>query len=196
VDPAALVLAFQSGGVDLPVDFGHQNDNPDARLKGPVPAAGWIKELRADAGLWGRVASTATAAEMIGNRAYRYPARLLHGAGRVPYPQPEEPLLNELARPMPRPTAPVQAYVDGVGAEMAVKFLPAFGGAEMHVANNPCGRSGHQRLIGDDAALRLGQPSRTACNAGCRWQDDGCARCRPGRAAPPPKSPARCESPT
>jgi len=52
-DPDAPVAAFQSGSIDLPVDFGHANDNPDARLNGPVPAAGWIKELRADAGLWG-----------------------------------------------------------------------------------------------------------------------------------------------
>ncbi len=72
-DPAALVLAFQASGVDLPVDYEHQNDNPDARLKGPVPAAGWIKELRADdTGLWGRVEWTATARELIGNREYRY----------------------------------------------------------------------------------------------------------------------------
>ena len=55
-DPGALVLAFQSGGIDLPIDYEHQNDKPEARLSGPVPAAGWIKELRAaEGGLWGRV---------------------------------------------------------------------------------------------------------------------------------------------
>ncbi len=64
-DPGALVLAFQSSGVDLAVDDEHQNDVPEAKLHGPVPAAGWIKELKADAGgLWGRVEWTATAAEM------------------------------------------------------------------------------------------------------------------------------------
>ena len=72
VDPAALVGAFQSGGIDLPIDYEHANDNPDAKLKGPVTAAGWITELRADAGLWGWVTWTATAAEMIGNREYRF----------------------------------------------------------------------------------------------------------------------------
>jgi phage I-like protein len=80
-DPAALVLAFQSGGIDLPVDFEHQNDIPEAKLNGPVPAAGWIKELRADAGgLWGRVEWTATAAEMIGRKEYRFlsPSFLFH----------------------------------------------------------------------------------------------------------------------
>jgi len=53
-DPAALVVAFQSGGVDLPADFEHQNDPTEAKLKGPVPAEGWIMALRAGAGLWGR----------------------------------------------------------------------------------------------------------------------------------------------
>ena len=118
------------------------------------------------------------------------------GQAGCPCPQSEEPLLNELARPVPRPTAQVQAYVDAMGAEMTVTFVLSYGGAEMHVANNPCGRSSHERLIGRDAARRLGQPSRTACNAACRWQDDGWARCRPRKATPPPKWPARCESPT
>jgi phage I-like protein len=45
-DAAGLVLAFQSNGIDLPIDDEHQNDKPEARLSGPVPAAGWIKELR------------------------------------------------------------------------------------------------------------------------------------------------------
>lgn len=73
VDPAAIVLAFQSRGVDLPIDYEHQNDKPEAKLSGPVPAAGWIKELIAKAsGLWGRVEWTATASEMIGRKEYRY----------------------------------------------------------------------------------------------------------------------------
>jgi phage I-like protein len=80
LDPSGLVFAFQSGGIDLPVDYEHQNDNPDARAKGPIPAAGWIKELRADDGVWGRVEWTATAAEMIGRKEYRYlsPSFLYH----------------------------------------------------------------------------------------------------------------------
>lgn len=81
VDPGALVLAFQSGGVNLPIDYEHQNDKPEARLSGPVPAAGWIKELKAaEGGLWGRVEWTATASEMIGRKEYRYlsPSILFH----------------------------------------------------------------------------------------------------------------------
>lgn len=59
----------------------HQNDKPEAKLSGPVPAAGWIKELRAaEGGLWGRVEWTATASEMIARKEYRYlsPAILFH----------------------------------------------------------------------------------------------------------------------
>ena len=73
VDPAAVVLAFQSAGIDLVVDYEHANDRPEIKTGGPVPAAGWIKELKADAtGLWGRVEWTVTAAELISNREYRY----------------------------------------------------------------------------------------------------------------------------
>jgi len=73
VDPAGIVLAFEANGADLHVDYEHQNDNPEAKLRGPVPAAGWIKEMRADdGGIWGRVEWTATAAEMIARKEYRY----------------------------------------------------------------------------------------------------------------------------
>ena len=65
-DPAALILAFQSSGIDLPIDYKHQSENADAKANGPVPAAGWIKELKLESGkLWGRVDWTATAREMI-----------------------------------------------------------------------------------------------------------------------------------
>jgi phage I-like protein len=80
-DPGAIVLAFQAAGVDLPIDYEHQNDRPEAKNNGPVPAAGWIKALRSDdTGLWGRVEWTATAREMIANREYRYlsPSFLYH----------------------------------------------------------------------------------------------------------------------
>ena len=84
-DPAALVLAFQSAGIDLPIDYEHQNDRPEAKLSGPVPAAGWIADLRHDAtGLWARVSWTATAREMIARREYRFlsPSFLYHPATR------------------------------------------------------------------------------------------------------------------
>ncbi len=55
-DPAAVIRAFREGAVDLPIDYEHQIDKEEARLKGPVPAAGWIKELvLEDTGLWARV---------------------------------------------------------------------------------------------------------------------------------------------
>ncbi|MCE8536754.1 hypothetical protein KBY27_04725 [Ruegeria pomeroyi] len=54
-DPNAVIDAFRRGGVDLPVDYDHQNDRPP-QSGGPVPAAGWIKDLKiTETGLWGRV---------------------------------------------------------------------------------------------------------------------------------------------
>lgn len=72
-DAGVVLRAFQADGVDLPIDYEHQSDlHPDQRT-GPVPAAGWIKELKADAsGLWGRVEWTAQARELIASKAYRY----------------------------------------------------------------------------------------------------------------------------
>lgn len=59
------------------------------------------------------------------------------------------------ARPMPKPTAQVEPYVEAMGPELAVTFLLAFGGAEMAVPDNPNGRSAHEALIGPEAAARL-----------------------------------------
>jgi len=121
IDPGALVLAFQSGGIDLPIDYEHANDKPEAKLGGPVPAAGWIKELRADAGgLWGRVEWTAAARAMITRKEYRYlsPSFLFHpktrqivrlkGAGLVHSPNLHLTALNsqETAMPLPNPQQP------------------------------------------------------------------------------------------
>ena len=72
-DPDAIIEAFGRNGADLPVDYQHQNDRPEATRSGPVPAAGWIKELagRAD-DIWGRVDWTERARGMITRREYRY----------------------------------------------------------------------------------------------------------------------------
>lgn len=86
VDPAAVILDFQQRGVDLPIDYQHQMDRPEARLKGPVPAAGWIKELAHDeTGLWGRVEWTATARDLIARKEYRFlsPVFLHNKAGQI-----------------------------------------------------------------------------------------------------------------
>ncbi len=84
--PLTVMAAFEAGGVDLPVDYEHQSDqNPQLR-SGPVPAAGWIKELKADArGLWGRVEWTGSARELIAQKAYRYisPSFYYTRAGKV-----------------------------------------------------------------------------------------------------------------
>lgn len=73
--------APESSLIDLPMDFEHQSENPDAKRSGPVPAAGWIKDLKTDdGGVWGRVEWTATEAELIGRKESRFlsPAFLFH----------------------------------------------------------------------------------------------------------------------
>lgn len=117
-DAPGLVLAFQSSGIDLPIDYEHQNDKPEAKLSGPVPAAGWIKELKADeTGLWGRVEWTATAREMISRKEYRFlsPSFLFHpkmrqilrlkGAGLVHNPNLHLTALASQETDMPPETA-------------------------------------------------------------------------------------------
>lgn len=71
-NPDAVIAHFQAGGVDLPIDYEHQLGN-GKNATGPVPAAGWIKELacRAD-GIWGRVEWTARARDLITTKEYRY----------------------------------------------------------------------------------------------------------------------------
>lgn len=73
-DPDAVIAAFHEGKIDLPVDYEHQADNREALAKGPVKAAGWITglEFQPDSGLWAHVKWTATAAEMIRRREYRF----------------------------------------------------------------------------------------------------------------------------
>lgn len=59
------------------------------------------------------------------------------------------------ARPMPRPTAQVEAFVEALGPDLTVTFLLTFGGAELSVPATPNGRSAHEALIGPEAAARL-----------------------------------------
>jgi phage I-like protein len=72
-DPRRILAHFAANRLDLPVDYEHQNDRPEANSSGPVPAAGWIKELavRKD-GIWGRVEWTDRARQMIAAREYRF----------------------------------------------------------------------------------------------------------------------------
>lgn len=57
----------------------------------------------------------------------------------------------------PRHPAHLDAFVEELGPEMAVRFLIAFGGARLYFPNDPRGRSRAEALIGADALRRLGQ---------------------------------------
>ncbi len=70
--PAAIVEAFRERDAGLPVDFEHATEKPAADGKA-VPAAGWITQLATrENGVWGLIEWTASAAQMIRDRAYRY----------------------------------------------------------------------------------------------------------------------------
>lgn len=55
----------------------------------------------------------------------------------------------------PRPPAQVAPYVEVLGVDGAVKFLLAFGGAELYLAANPKGRGRVERMFGADRAAAL-----------------------------------------
>jgi phage I-like protein len=72
LDAAAVLDAFAANGADLPIDYDHQSLTAEDKA-GPVPAAGWIKELSArEDGIWARVEWTPRAAELLANKEYRY----------------------------------------------------------------------------------------------------------------------------
>lgn len=72
-DPETILSAFAAHGADLVVDYEHQSESQIAKSVGPVRAAGWIKELKAEeSGIWGRVEWTTAAQEMIATKEYRY----------------------------------------------------------------------------------------------------------------------------
>lgn len=86
LDAQAVLDAFAANGADLPIDYDHQSITADKK-SGPVPAAGWIKELQARKdGIWARVAWTPRAAELLVAHEYRYLSpvfRYLLADGRV-----------------------------------------------------------------------------------------------------------------
>ncbi|MFN4172150.1 MAG: helix-turn-helix domain-containing protein, partial [Pseudorhodobacter sp.] len=63
--------------------------------------------------------------------------------------------MNLPARPMPRPTAQVQPYVDAMGPELAMKFILHFGGAELWIPKNLKGDTEFEAMIGPSAAQAL-----------------------------------------
>lgn len=112
LDIGAVLAAFEKGGIDLPIDYEHQTLSADEKA-GPVPAAGWIKELAAREGaLWGRVQWTPRAAELIGQKEYRFLSPVfrhdkagrvlaLEGAGLTHYPNLDlTPVAHQKGAPM------------------------------------------------------------------------------------------------
>lgn len=112
LDGAAVLDAFERGGIDLPVDYEHQTLEA-ANKAGPVPAAGWIKQLEVREGaLWGRVEWTPKAAALIVQREYRFLSPVfrhdkagrvlaLEGAGLTHYPNLDlEPVAHQKGEPM------------------------------------------------------------------------------------------------
>jgi phage I-like protein len=72
LDAQAVIDAFAANGADLPIDYDHQSLTAEDKA-GPVPAAGWIKELQArEDGIWARVDWTPRAAELLAHKEYRY----------------------------------------------------------------------------------------------------------------------------
>jgi phage I-like protein len=72
LDAQAVLDAFSTHGADLPIDYDHQSLAAEEKA-GPVPAAGWIKELQArEDGIWARVEWTPRAIELLANKEYRY----------------------------------------------------------------------------------------------------------------------------
>lgn len=59
------------------------------------------------------------------------------------------------ALPMPKPTAQIEPFFEVLGPELTVHFLLQFGGAELHFAQDPKGRSAVEKLIGSEKAKAL-----------------------------------------
>lgn len=83
--PETVLAAFARMQIDLPVDYDHQALEA-ANKQGPVPAAGWIKELAArEDGIWARIEWTERAAACLEAKEYRYlsPVFLYDKTGEV-----------------------------------------------------------------------------------------------------------------
>lgn len=75
-DLSEVVRNFRKRQADLVVDYEHASEHPEVAAGGPVPAAGWLKQVE-DAPdergvLWGLAEFTAQARELIAQKAYRY----------------------------------------------------------------------------------------------------------------------------
>lgn len=74
LEDAEAVARNSLSGKDIPIDYEHQTEPAErAKVTGPIPAAGWVKELSVrNDGIWGRVEWTARARELIAAKEYRY----------------------------------------------------------------------------------------------------------------------------
>lgn len=63
--------------------------------------------------------------------------------------------MNEIARPIPIPTAQVAPYVEILGTDLAVDFLLRFGGAELALSKDPRGGGQVSQMIGTDRESAL-----------------------------------------
>ena len=55
----------------------------------------------------------------------------------------------------PRAPAHVEPFVAALGPALTIRFLIAFGGAELHIADRPRARSAWAAFVGPEAAQRL-----------------------------------------
>jgi phage I-like protein len=156
LDAQAVLDAFASHGADLPIDYDHQSLTADEKA-GPVPAAGWIKELQArEDGIWARVEWTPRAADLLAHKEYRYLSPVfryqakdgrvvaLSGAGLTHNPnlylqaaasRKESHAVDELLeRLIYMLNLPVTATPDEVAAELA-KLIDRLKTAEAAAAN-------------------------------------------------------------
>ncbi|TDQ40970.1 phage protease [Tepidicella xavieri] len=149
LDAEAVLKAFAAGGIDLPIDYEHQSLEAEAKA-GPVPAAGWIKELEVrDGALWARVQWTPRAAELIAAREYRFLSPVfrhkqgrvvaLAGAGLVHYPNLDlNPVANRQGDAMSDPIdlAPI-AEALGAPADADAAQLVAHAASLRRRADSP-----------------------------------------------------------
>lgn len=61
----------------------------------------------------------------------------------------------------PDPPAHIEPYCEALGPELAIRFLIRFGGADLYLPKNPCGKSEAERFIGTANMKRLARHSDT-----------------------------------
>ncbi|MDE1465616.1 phage protease [Spartinivicinus poritis] len=72
-NPQAIVRAFNSSGVELPIDIEHASEHKAPKGE-PAPAVAWVKQLEAREGgsIWGLVAWNREGDTLVTSKQYRY----------------------------------------------------------------------------------------------------------------------------